>query len=289
VRYAVNEPLEPTCLGRAVIDALSAFAPRITTPDMTSELESEMDAIANGRSTRSEVVAHSRALLARVMDQLISKAPEVGAALKEAGADDAKVGVCPKSGHDLLVKSSPKTRGQFVGCAGWPECDVTYPLPQGKIEPLEAPCPVCGTPRVKVIQFRSKPLEICLDPACPTNKFDEIVIGGCKACADAGRSGDLTVRRSARLKRFVRCTNYEECGTSYPLPQRGELKATGEVCPTCQAPMVVVTTTRGPWKICVNPDCPSKAEAAEKKAAGGRTGAKSGSVGAKRAPKPTVG
>ena len=285
VRYAANEPLEPTCLGRAVIDALSSFAPRITTPDMTSELEAEMDAIANGRNTRVEVVAHSRELLARVMDQLIPNAPDVGAALKEAGADDAKVGVCLKCGHDLLVKSSLKTRGQFVGCSGWPECDVTYPLPQGKIEPLDEPCEVCGTPRVKVIQFRSKPLEICLDPACSTNKFDEIVIGKCKACAEAGRSGDLTVRRSQRLKRFVRCTNYDECQTSYPLPQRGELKATDEVCGTCGAPMVVVTTNRGPWKICVDPDCPSKAEAAEKKAAG----AKSGAAGAKRARKPAVG
>ena len=83
----------------------------------------------------------------------------------------------------------------------------------------------------------------------------------------------------------MRCTNYDECKTSYPLPQRGELKATDEVCETCGAPMVVVTTNRGPWKICVDPDCPSKAEAAEKKAAG----AKSGAAGAKRARKPAVG
>ena len=171
VRYAVNEPLEPTCLGRAVIDALSAFAPRITTPDMTRSSKPRWTHRQRPQPAR-EVVAHSRELLARVMDELIPNATDVGEALKEAGADDAKVGVCPKSGHDLLVKSSPKTRGQFVGCSGWPECDVTYPLPQGKIEPLDEPCAVCGTPRVKVIQFRSKPRVVCLDPACPTNKFD---------------------------------------------------------------------------------------------------------------------
>ncbi len=277
VRYAQNEPLEPTCLGRAVIDALSQFAPRITTPDMTSELEAEMDAIANGRTERREVVDHSRELLAHVMAELIAKSTEVGEALREAGADDAKVGQCPKSGHDLLVKSSPKTKGQFVGCSGWPECDVTYPLPQGKIEAVDEACPTCGTPQVKVIQFRTKPRVVCLDPACPTNHEPEISIGACKACAEAGRTGDLTVRRSARtLKRFVRCTNYDECQTSYPLPQRGELTATGEECPSCAAPMVVVNTGRGPWKICVDPNCPAKAEAAEKKAAGGKGGAKGG-------------
>ncbi|MGV8083238.1 MAG: DNA topoisomerase I [Coriobacteriia bacterium] len=265
VKYVQNEPLEPTCLGRAVIDALSTFAPRITTPDMTSELEEEMDAIATGRRKRAEVVGHSRQLLANVMEELLPKAAELGAMLKGASADDAKVGTCPKSGHDLLVKSSAKTRGQFVGCSGWPECEVTYPLPQGKIEAVPEPCPVCGTPQVKVIQFRTKPRVMCLDPACPTNKEPEVVVGECKTCAEAGRKGLLTVRRSPRtLKRFVRCTNYDECQTSFPLPQRGEITPTDEVCAACGAPVVIVNTGRGPWKICVDPRCPAKEEAAEK-------------------------
>jgi DNA topoisomerase-1 len=69
-------------------------------------------------------------------------------------------------------------------------------------------------------------------------------------------------------KRFIRCTNYDECGTSYPLPQRGELHATGETCPECGAPIVEVVTQRGPWRVCVNMDCPSR----EKKAASGARG-----------------
>jgi DNA topoisomerase-1 len=252
-----------------------------------------MDDIANGRSTRTDVVTHSRELLARVMDDLIPQATQVGEALKEAGADDAKVGVCKKSGHDLLIKSSPKTRSNFVGCSGWPDCDVTYPLPQGKIEAVEEMCPTCGTNQVKVIQFRSKPRVVCLDPLCPTNHEPEISIGECKTCAAAGKPGQqLTVRRSARtLKRFVRCTNYDECQVSYPLPQRGELSATGEECPHCTAPMVVVNTGRGPWKICVDPNCPGKAEAAEKKAASGakKPAARGRASAAKRAPKKAAG
>lgn len=264
VKYVQNEPLEPTCLGRAVIDALSTFAPRITTPDMTSELEAEMDAIASGREKRADVVGHSRQLLANVMEELLPKASELGEMLKGASADDAKVGVCPKSGHDLLVKSSAKTRGQFVGCSGWPECEVTYPLPQGKIEAVPEACPTCGTPQVKVIQFRTKPRVMCINPACETNKEPEVVVGECKVCAEAGRKGLLTVRRSPRtLKRFVRCTNYDDCQTSFPLPQRGEITPTEERCSACDAPVVIVNTGRGPWKICVDPTCPAKAEAAE--------------------------
>ena len=48
----------PPAIVNAVIDALSRFAPRITTPDMTSELEAEMSDIAGGRTTRAQVVEH---------------------------------------------------------------------------------------------------------------------------------------------------------------------------------------------------------------------------------------
>ncbi len=60
------------------------------------------------------------------------------------------------------------------------------------------------------------------------------------------------------LNRFIRCENYDECGTGYPLPQYGKLSATDEVCEHCGAPMVIVTTNRGPWKLCPNFDCPGK-------------------------------
>ena len=41
-------------------------------------------------------------------------------------------------------------------------------------------------------------------------------------------------------------------------PQYGALTATEEVCEHCGAPMVIVTTARGPWKLCPNFDCPGK-------------------------------
>ncbi len=271
--YIVNDPIEPTKVGRAVVSALSTFAERITTPGMTAELESEMDDIANGRTLRETVVGHSRELLGEAVGTLLEHIEEVGDLLKDAAVEDAKVGICPKSGHDLLVKSSPKTKGQFVGCAGWPECDVTYPLPPAKIETVPEPCPTCGTPQVKIIQFRQRPRVRCLDPACLTNFEATVDIGACPTCAAAGTEGRLIAQRSPRtLKRFARCTNYETCNTSYPLPQNGELESTGESC-SCGGPVVVVHTGKGPWRICVDPACPIKAEkaaaAAEKAATPG--------------------
>lgn len=282
-KYLKNDPCEPSQLGMAIIDALNTYAPRITTPEMTSELEDDMTKVAEGTDTQTQVVTHSRALLAGMMDGLIEHTEDLSEAIADAVTADAKIGVCPKCGRDLVVKTSAKTRGSFAGCMGWPDCDVTYPLPQGRIEALEgeaAVCPDCGAPRIKVQPFRQKAYETCINPACPTNREPDVEVGVCHACAEAGRVGKLIAHKSERTgKRFIRCTNYDDCGTSYPLPQRGKLEATGEECPDCGAPMVIVTTARGPWKLCPNMDCPGR----EKKAAAGRgrgrgTGAKAASA-----------
>ena len=269
-KYLKNDPCEPSQLGMAIIDALNTYAPRITTPEMTSELEDDMTKVAEGTDTQTQVVTHSRALLAGMMDGLIEHTEDLSEAIADAITADAKIGVCPKCGRDLVVKTSAKTRGSFAGCMGWPDCDVTYPLPQGRIEALEgeaAVCPDCGAPRIKVQPFRQKAYETCINPACPTNREPDVEVGVCHACAEAGRTGKLIAHKSERTgKRFIRCTNYDDCGTSYPLPQRGKLEATGEECPDCGAPMVIVTTARGPWKLCPNMDCPGR----EKKAAAGR-------------------
>ena len=259
VKYLKNDPVEPSQLGMAVIKALHEFAPPITTPEMTAELEQSMTRVSEGADTQARVVDQSRAALAEWIDKLIEHVDELGEEIADAVTADAKVGECPKCGKDLVMKSSAKTRGSFIGCMGWPDCDVTYPVPTGRISPIEGACPHCGAPRVKVQPFRQRAYETCVNPQCPTNYEPDLKVGECKACAEAGKHGDLIAHKSERTgKRFIRCENYEECGTSYPLPARGELRALGETCPECGAPMMEVNTQRGPWRICVNMDCPSK-------------------------------
>ena len=136
---------------------------------------------------------------------------------------------------------------------------------------------------MKVHPFRSRAYETCVNPACPTNREPDLIVGECKACKEAGRHGDLVAHKSERTgKRFIRCTNYDECGTSYPLPQRGKLEATGETCPACGAPMVIVNTARGPWKICVNMDCPAKQKDEKSGRGRSRSGGRGGSRGGSR-------
>ena len=76
-----------------------------------------------------------------------------------------------------------------------------------------------------------------------------------------------------RDRRSITCENFDECQTRYPLPQYGDIIPTEEVCEHCGAPMVVIKTARGPWKLCPNFDCPGKEE--EEKAKAEKKGARS--------------
>ena len=99
-----------------------------------------------------------------------------------------------------------------------------------------------------------------LSQALQKARLEERVIGACPKCAD----GKLVILHSKKSgKRFVGCTNYFEgkCKAAYPLPQSGTVKPLGRSCSSCGAPTVAVYARgRRPWRLCLNPECPSKGE-----------------------------
>ena len=134
-------------------------------------------------------------------------------------------------------------------------------------------------PQIKVTPFRSKPHNQCIDPECATNHEPEVMVGMCPVCGEKGVDSKMYARKNPRtLKRSITCENFDECGTRYPLPQYGTLEPTEEACEHCGAPVVVVRTNRGPWRLCPNFDCPGRAEEEERKA----KAKKSRSAGAKK-------
>jgi len=97
-----------------------------------------------------------------------------------------------------------------------------------------------------------------LSQALTAARLEERVVGMCPVC----KNGKLVIIRSRTSgKRFVGCTNYFEgtCKTSFPLPQKGAVKPTGNTCKSCGYPTVWVWI-RGnrPWNLCINPLCPTK-------------------------------
>jgi DNA topoisomerase-1 len=103
---------------------------------------------------------------------------------------------------------------------------------------------------------------------------DDRILGDCPKC---GTNRIRVIRSKTTKKRFVGCEGYPDCDQTYPLPQRGDVIGTGEICPQCGSPRVKVLGGRRPWVLCLDPHCPTKAEYREKRAA---RASKVGTVGA---------
>ncbi len=101
---------------------------------------------------------------------------------------------------------------------------------------------------------------------------EDLTLGVCKVCG-----GQLRVLRGRTGKRFAACVGKEGdepkpptvegerprrgCGQTFPLPQRGTITPTGNLCAQCGWPEIKVVGAGGrgrPWVLCVDIDCPSK-------------------------------
>ena len=113
-----------------------------------------------------------------------------------------------------------------------------------------------------VIELKEKELIIGkqLNQAIKQAWQDERAIGKCPKCSD----GQLVILRSKKTaKRFVGCSNFFEkkCNVTFPLPQFGTVKPLAGACLICGCPIVyILMRGKKPWKLCINPSCPSKVE-----------------------------
>jgi DNA topoisomerase I len=169
--YIYGDPITPTETGTAVTEALRKFAGLISSPEMTAQLEKDIDAIADGAETQAEVVDKSRDMLAEVMDLLETSKEEVAAEIRNGIKEDRILGTCPSCGSNLRIVRAKKSKKRFVGCSNYPECSTTFPLPQtGTVTPTGEVCQDCGSPKVRVMNKGRRPWTFCLDPECPTKQ-----------------------------------------------------------------------------------------------------------------------
>ena len=151
---------------------------------MTAQLEAEMDRIAAGEMTKGDVVGESRDLLHKTWSEIDESREDLAKVVWKGMDEDRILGpckVCEEAGrtkedgspHMLRIIRAKKSGKRFVGCSGWTlddpdSCDQTFPLPQrGDVFRLEERCSVCGeTPRLKVVPFRGRPWNLCLNDDC---------------------------------------------------------------------------------------------------------------------------
>ncbi len=93
-----------------------------------------------------------------------------------------------------------------------------------------------------------------LGEATKKTRDEESIVGKCKKCGS-----DLRILYSKRFKsRFVACSGYPKCKTTFSLPQ-GIPKPSDKFCKECDYPMVmIIRAGKRPFFYCINKHCPDK-------------------------------
>jgi DNA topoisomerase-1 len=182
--YVYGNPPVPSETGIALYEAFKNYVPAMATPEMTAQLESEMDRIAAGDMSKREVVGDSRELLHKTWSEIDDSREDLAKVIWKGMDEDRILGpckVCEEAGRTkedgspnmLRIIRAKKSGKRFVGCTGWvlddpDSCDQTFPLPQrGDVFRLEERCSICDqTPRLKVVPFRGRPWNLCLNDDC---------------------------------------------------------------------------------------------------------------------------
>ncbi|WP_436926517.1 DNA topoisomerase I [Halosimplex amylolyticum] len=247
--YIESDPPRPTAIAEAVVEAAEEFADRVVSDDMTAQLEADMSAIASGEATLDDVTEESREMLERVFEELRASREDIGDHLQESLKADRRLGPCPESDHDLLIRQS-RQGSYFVGCDGYPDCQYTLPLPSsGEPLVLEETCEEHGLNHVKMLAGRDTFVHGC--PQCKADEADDTedeVIGACPDCGEA-HGGELAIKKLRSGSRLVGCTRYPDCDYSLPLPRRGDIEITDEYCDEHDLPELVVHSGDDPWEL----------------------------------------
>ncbi len=186
--YVYGNPPVPSETGIALYEAFKTYVPRMATPEMTAQVEAEMDRIAAGEMTKGAVVGESRDLLHKTWSEIDEKREDLAKVVWKGMDEDRILGpckVCEEAGRTkedgspnmLRIIRAKKSGKRFVGCSGWKaesepddpkSCDQTFPLPQrGDVFRLEDRCSICDrTPRLKVVPFRGRSWNLCLNDDC---------------------------------------------------------------------------------------------------------------------------
>ncbi len=187
--YVFSNPPEPSETGIAMYKAFHEYVPRMATPEMTAELEQDMDQIAAGKTSRDEVLRISREMLHSTTSDLQERREDLAKQIWAGMDEDKFLGpckVCEEAGRKHEDGSPNRLRiielkggKRMYGCEGWdrdnPEspnsCQVSGPLPGRGYDlwRLEESCSICGEmPRLTVKGFRGRPWKLCLNDDCPS-------------------------------------------------------------------------------------------------------------------------
>lgn len=220
----------PTELGKLVNALLVASFPDIFDVEFTAKVESQLDAVEEGRAEWTEVLDE----FYRPFAADLARAATVMDAVRDEAAERTDVD-CPKCGGKMEVRWG--RFGKYLRCENYPDCSETMSFERdddGKViavqpEASGETCEKCGGAMV-IKRGRYGEFLACDNyPACKnTRPIRKKVDAKCPLCG-----GEVVERRGKRGRRFYGCDNYPECNfTANAVP-------VNEKCPACGAPYLL--------------------------------------------------
>lgn len=245
--FIEGNPVRPTPLGSGLITSVRDVNGRIADPEMTATLEKDMDLIAAGKTSKATVTDESKKMLGQVLAEFMRNKDAIKETIHKKVNEGEVIGDCPLDGGKItLIKNRELIR---MKCST-PGCRVDFIMRAGgKIELTGKQCSVCSLPQLKIIRRGQSPEIRCPDPKCTFNT-EKNEVGKCPS-----DGGQLVIRQSRNGKRFLGCSNYPNCHVTYPLPQMGNVKPTGETCTYCASPLLSIQRGKSKWVFCPKMDC----------------------------------
>jgi DNA topoisomerase-1 len=202
--------LRPTEAAFRVTDLLVEHFPEVVDLAFTARMEERLDDVARGETAWVPMV---RDFYTPFVEKVTEGKTSIA---KQVELTDIP---CPVSGDrgDKLVKRFGRN-GWFLGCAGYPECKYTQPLPGEEAETPDLPgvgevCPQCGEGHLVAKRGRYGPFVGCdRYPDCRYIKKEPPPaaeqFGTCPKCG----KGTVVTKRGRRGRRpFFGCDRYPDC------------------------------------------------------------------------------
>ncbi len=179
--YIDGYEIKPTELGRTVVDVLKEHYPLLIRTQMTSNLETKLDSLEQGKKALNPELLNIKKELLQNLIEFQQKENEIGLALfenigKKTIEPPQIIGNCVecKNGQ-LRIITSRKTRKKFIACTNYDKsqikCSATYPLPTYKRKLIETDqiCPFDKLPLLEIVSGKEKTL-VCISPDCQSKK-----------------------------------------------------------------------------------------------------------------------
>jgi DNA topoisomerase-1 len=265
--------LVPSALGKLVIEKLVQDEFDLADIGFTRKLEEDLDAVAEARAKRLDVLAPFHQ---RLQQQIAHALEHKGKWWPEPEPLEEP---CPECGGVLTKRWG--RNGQFIGCTQYPTCKYTRNIAQDghteePVEVTDIKCAECGAPMLKRSGRNGQFLGCSKYPTCKYTRNLPLGVD-CPKCG--GEVVEVRAKTAkGRGRPFYGCANYNQ---DPPCDFRLWQRPIPSPCPQCHAKFLVQATGKNAGGLrCVTEGCGYTADAPSNtdRAAGSAAGSATDSV-----------